>query len=129
VKLQGHCNAELTTSWGYSDGPLAWVYKIGGEIQPVVYVNCDRIGQTLERELRGASSAERKQKFVRAISRVVAHELTHVFTQSARHSANGLQRARLTPFELTRADFPAAGRPKPRSVPVEIMGFGEDVRD
>lgn len=102
VRLQGHCKAELTTNWRYSDGPLGWVYKIDGEIQPIVYVNCDRIGQALERELRGASSAERKQKFVRAISRVVAHELTHIFTQSAEHSANGLQRARLTPAELTQ---------------------------
>ena len=112
VRLQGHCKAELTTSWRYSEGALGWVYKIGDEVQPIVYVNCDRIGQTLERELRGANSTERKQKFVRAISRVVAHELTHIFTQSAKHSPSGLQRAWLTPVELTKADFPAAQEQK-----------------
>src|SRR5262249_7166004 len=44
VRLMGHCKPEPTTSWQYSEGALGWVYKVGGEIQPVVYVNCDRIG-------------------------------------------------------------------------------------
>ena len=59
VRLQGHCKADLTTDWQFADGPLGWVYMTGGEIQPVVYVNCDRIGQTLEHELRGANCKER----------------------------------------------------------------------
>jgi hypothetical protein len=101
VRLQGHCNADLTTDWQFAEGPLGWVYMTDGEIQPIAYVNCDRIGQTLERELRGANSRVRQEKFARAISRVVAHELTHIFTQSAHHGPRGLQRAYLTAGELT----------------------------
>jgi hypothetical protein len=102
VRLRGHCNADLRADWQYADGPLGWVYLIGGEIQPIAYVDCDRIGQTLERQIRGKSTKERQQEFARAVSRVVAHELTHVFQQSRKHSSNGLQRAYLTALELTK---------------------------
>jgi len=106
VRLQGHCKADLTTDWQFADGPLGWVYMTGGEIQPIVYVNCDRIGHTLERELRGANCKERQQKFARAISRVVAHELGHIFRQSAKHSASGLQRPCLTARDLVKEGSP-----------------------
>src|SRR5215470_4570777 len=93
VRLRGHCNADLRADWRFADGPLGWVYLIGGEIQPVAYVDCDRIGQTLERQIRGKNAKERQQEFARAVSRVVAHELTHIFQQSQKHSSSGLQRA------------------------------------
>ena len=103
VRLRGHCNADLPTGRQLTGRPLGWVYMytIDGEIQPIAYVDCDQIAQTLERELRGTSSRDHQQKFARAISRVVAHELTHIFQQSAKHSPSGLQRAYLTPGELT----------------------------
>jgi len=103
VRLRGHCNADLPASRQFAGGPLGWVYlyTVNGEIQPIAYLNCDEIAQTLERELRGAASRERQQKFARAISRVVAHELNHIFLQSAKHSPSGLQRAYLTAGELT----------------------------
>ena len=102
VRVQGRCTADATTDWRFAEGPLGWVRMVDGEIQPIVYVNCDRIGKTLERELHGANPKERRQKFARAISHVVAHELTHIFQQSARHSSSGVQRARLTSVELTK---------------------------
>src|SRR5437870_6019646 len=102
VRLRGHCKAELAADWQFSEGPLGWVYMTKDGIQPIAYVNCDRIGQTLEREFRGMSYRERQQKFARAISRVVAHELTHIFTQRAKHSSGGLQRAYLSAGELAK---------------------------
>ena len=103
VRLRGHCNADMPTGEQSASGPLGWVYLYtgDGEIQPIAYVDCDRIAQTLERELRGTSSKERQQKLARAIARVVAHELMHIFTQSTRHSPRGLQRAYLSSRELT----------------------------
>jgi hypothetical protein len=105
VRLRGHCNLDLPTGRPFAGGPLGWVYMytINGEIQPIAYVNCDEIAQTLEHELRGTSSKEQRQKFARAISRVVAHELTHIFQQSAKHNPSGLERARLTPADLINA--------------------------
>ena len=102
VRLRGHCNADLRADWQYADGPLGWVYMSGEEIQAVAYVDCDRIGQTLERQIRGKSQKERQREFARAVSRVVAHELAHIFQQSRKHSSSGLQRACLTAAELTK---------------------------
>lgn len=103
VRLEGHCNADQPTGQQVAGGALGWVYRytINGEIQPIAYVDCDQIAQALERELRGMSSRGRQQKFARAISRVVAHELTHIFSQNAHHSPRGLQRAHLSATELT----------------------------
>jgi len=103
VRLRGHCNADQPNGQQVAGGALGWVYMytINGEIQPIAYVDCDQIAQTLERELRGMSFRGRRQKFARAIARVVAHELTHIFSQSAHHSPRGLERAHLSASELT----------------------------
>jgi len=124
VRLQGHCKAELTASWRYSEGPLGWVYRIDGEIQPIVHVNCGQIGKALERELRGANIMLRQQKFARAISRVVTHELMHIFTQSAKHGSSGLQKAQLTADELTRNTFAKEERQKGIPHSPKSGGFG-----
>src|SRR5262249_11194728 len=102
VRLKGHCTGESAGVREAGEGPLGWVYMIEREIQPVAYVNCDRIAQTLEHELRGATVKERREKFARAVSRVVAHELRHIFEQSRKHSRSGLQKAHLTAWELTK---------------------------
>lgn len=103
VRLRGHCNADLPSGQQFAGGPLGWVYmyKVNGDIQPIAYVDCDQIAQTLQRDLRGTSTRARQEKFARAISRVVAHELTHIFTQSAQHTPTGLQRAHVSAGELT----------------------------
>lgn len=102
VRLKGRCSGEAAVARESGEGPLGWAYVVDGEIQPVAYVNCDRIAQTLERELRGASLKERREKFARAVSRVVAHELTHIFQQSRKHNRSGLEKAYLTAGALTK---------------------------
>lgn len=104
VRLLGHCG-EPSVTGRFGEGPLGWAKVTDGEIQPVAYVNCDRIAQTLESELRGANGKERRQKFARAVARVVGHELTHIFQQNRKHSASGLQKAYLTAGELTKEGF------------------------
>jgi len=129
VRLQGNCKGEFTLGRQYTEGPLGWAYKINGEIQPIAYVNCDRVAQALERELRGANLVERRQKFLRAISRVVEHELTHIFTQSTKHSESGLQKARLTPVELTQADFAEQEKGRSRFPPAADRPHGPKAAD
>lgn len=126
VRLRGHCNADLPTGQQVAGGPLGWVYiyTINGEIQPIAYVNCDQIARTLERELRGMSSRVRQQKFARAISRVVAHELTHIFTQSGHHNSSGLQRAYLSLDELTKEGTADRGLAEPP----KFKGKGTDLK-
>jgi|SRR5580693_8807911 hypothetical protein len=101
VFLRGDCD-NVPPSFGQHEprGPLGWVLLVDHQIQPFVYVDCDRVAQTLARELRGKATSERRQFLARAISRVVAHEMTHIATQSSLHSASGLQKARVTPLDL-----------------------------
>jgi|GEM_PF-3668793 hypothetical protein len=102
VKLVGRCTAEPLPTWQATAGPLGWAYLVDGQIRPMAYIDCDRIAVTVERELRGATCAERRERFARALARVVAHELTHIFEQSRNHAKSGLQRAHLSARDLTK---------------------------
>ena len=81
-------------------GPLGWVYQVDGKILPFVFVDCDRIARTLWADLRGQTPAIRRQKLARAISRVIAHEITHIVTQDSGHR---VQQAHLSAAELADA--------------------------
>jgi hypothetical protein len=85
VRLEGDCSSGEQHTHGVTPGPLGWVFQVEGRIQPFVFVDCNRITKTLEGELRGKTSSERREKLARAISRVIAHELIHIGTQDARH--------------------------------------------
>jgi hypothetical protein len=84
-------------------GPVGWVYLVDGQILPFVFIDCDRTARALWPELRGRTSSERRQKMARAISRMVAHELTHIVTQNPNHSPAGVQKAHLRAGELLDA--------------------------
>jgi len=101
IKLVGHCEIDATSNEQDAPGaPLGWVLMVNEEIQPFVYVDCDRLVQMLHRELRNKPTAERKRILSRAISRIVIHEMTHILTQSPFHARVGLQKAHVTPYDL-----------------------------
>jgi hypothetical protein len=101
IKLRGDCRIDAPSD--HPDGPgtpLGWVFMVNEHIQPFVYVDCDQLLQMLHRDLRNKPNAERKRILSRAISRVVVHEMTHIVTQSPLHTAAGLQKAHVTPYDL-----------------------------
>jgi hypothetical protein len=100
LRLLGDCTLSAPSNDANSPGPLGRVLMVNGEIQPFVYVDCDRVARVLERELRCKPALERRRILARAIARVVAHEMTHIVTQSTLHAASGLQRAHLSSFDL-----------------------------
>ena len=81
-------------------GPLGWVLMVSDQIQPFVYVDCDRVREMLRRDLRDKATAERRRIFARAILRIVVHEMTHIATQSPLHEARGLQKAQVSSSDL-----------------------------
>jgi hypothetical protein len=83
-----------------SRGPLGWVLMVSDQIQPFVYVDCDRVREMLRRDLRDKATAERRRIFARAILRIVVHEMTHIATQSPLHEARGLQKAQVSSSDL-----------------------------
>lgn len=101
ILLRGDCRmAAPSGSQGQRRGPLGWVSKVNDQIQPFVYVDCDRVAQMLHRDLRDKTTAERRRILARAISRIVVHEMTHIVTQSSLHDASGLRKAHVTSSDL-----------------------------
>jgi hypothetical protein len=101
ILLHGDCQmAAPSTTENQAHGPLGWVLMVHDQIQPFVYVDCDRVAEMLHRELRDKTTAERRRMLARAVSRIVVHEMTHIVTQSSLHSASGLEKAHVSSSDL-----------------------------
>jgi hypothetical protein len=101
ISLQGDCGLSVPMNdRNRPPGPLGWVLLVNKHIQPFVYVDCSQVAQMLGPDLQNKTIDDRRRIFARAISRIVVHEMTHVVTQSTHHDSKGLQKARVTPYDL-----------------------------
>jgi hypothetical protein len=103
VKLLGRCDVlpQADRAWRrMSAAPLGWVQRASGEIQPFIFIDCERLAQVLRQATLGLNQEERRQAMVQAIAHVLIHEWIHVATQSSSHSAHGIARASLSVSEL-----------------------------
>jgi hypothetical protein len=113
VKLIGRCDVVQQAYRPLKPGPLGWVLRIQGEIQPYVYIDCARMAQTLNATTLGMSDSERTQAMVQAIAHVLVHECIHITTQSSGHTEHGITQARLTAHALVSEPETAAPNPVP----------------
>jgi hypothetical protein len=110
VKFVGHCDAEgLAMKSGYP-GALGWTHVSDGVILPFADVDCDRIRTFIQKDLLFVHTSEREEVFGRAIARVVAHELYHIFTQTAHHGSDGVGKSAFTVQELLADEFQFQGK-------------------
>jgi len=79
-------------------------------VLPFAEVNCDRIRDFLREDLIRTHSTERESVYGRAVGRVLAHELFHVFVRSAAHGARGVAEPAFTQAELLGNEFQLATR-------------------
>lgn len=105
VTFKGFCDASDVRSEHFAGGALGWTHVSDGKILPFTEVDCDRIGAFLGTELSAFRSVVRQEVFQRAIARVVAHELYHVFTQTANHGTWGVAKAEFSTEELLSDRF------------------------
>lgn len=96
VKLLGRCDVPQQAYRPLQPGPLGWVLKVKGRIQPYIYIDCARMAQTLNSTTLGMSSGERLHAMSQAIAHVLVHEWIHIATQNAGHTAHGITEAQLT---------------------------------
>jgi hypothetical protein len=101
VHLIGRCDVVEQAQRPVTRGPLGWVLDVSGEIQPFVYINCDRVAQFLNPTTLGMNDDQRREAMARAISRIAIHEWIHIDAQSARHASHGIRQAELSGAELT----------------------------
>jgi hypothetical protein len=76
-----------------------------GAIIPFSDIYCSAIRAFLAPSLFSLDEQSRTLVFGRAIGRVLAHELYHVFARTKHHGSSGLGEAFYTPRELAADDF------------------------
>jgi hypothetical protein len=99
VRLLGRCDVLPQTDHP-SRGPLGWVPKVSGTIQPFISIDCARIAEVLRPAAAGLHKPRREYVMDQAIAHVVIHEWIHIATQSTRHSSRGISQAYLSVKDL-----------------------------
>ncbi len=93
---------------GQISGPLGWVRRNHGHIEPFVHVECGPLAQMLATRAYGHDRKYRDQLLAIAIARVILHEWIHIATQSPLHSRDGLAKAQFNSADLAPVAIPSA---------------------
>lgn len=105
LTFKGSCNVESLVLKEIHPGALGWTHVSDGSILPFAEIDCDRIRLFLQKELLYRKPHERQEIFGRAVARVVAHELYHIFANTHHHASDGVAKAAYTATELLSDDF------------------------
>ncbi len=105
VRFFGRC--EIPGQWStMMDSPsqiLGVTRSSEGQILPFIEVYCDQTVLVVSEEMQRAGPVGGEIVLGRAMGRVLAHELYHVFAQTAAHAPWGLAQQRLRPSDLAEA--------------------------
>jgi hypothetical protein len=110
VKFKGSCqmrNPALDSELGPAlpGSALASTQVSDGHVLPFSDVECDRIRRYIAPEVSSHDQEKRDTVYGKALGRVVAHELYHVFTGTQHHSNEGVARSFHTRKDLTAKQF------------------------
>lgn len=105
VTFRGTCDAAYLPPVGRAVGALGITHVSDGVVIPFTDVDCDAIRVFLRRDLMGMEEAEREARFGRAVGRVLAHELFHVFAGTVHHGSGGVAKPIFTERELLSRQF------------------------
>jgi len=105
VTFRGRCDAEGLMPVEATSGALGWTHMSDGAILPFSEVDCDHIRGFLQKALLAMPLAERQRAFGRAIARVLAHELYHIFANTTRHASCGIAKSGFTVKDLLDPAF------------------------
>jgi hypothetical protein len=105
VKFKGRCDATALSLHNPEPGALGWTHISDGVILPFSDVDCGRIREFLRNGLMRLPARVRQQALGRAVGRVLAHELYHIFTKTTHHSAAGVAKSAYSVGDLLSEDF------------------------
>ena len=105
VSFKGTCQMTPTVPSRGDLGALGWTHMSDGAILPFSDVDCDKIRRFISPEIRSLDAAQRDIVYGRAIGRVLAHELYHVFTNTTKHASWGLAKAFYSARDLVSEQF------------------------
>jgi len=101
VRFRGRCEIPHVGRSNSSSRILGSAEVSDGAILPYVTVYCSRVVRALPIETDRQAFTARLRALGRALGRVVAHELYHIFGQTRKHGRWGLAQRTLTGSELT----------------------------
>lgn len=104
ITLKGRCDTLGMLNRSIVDGALGFTHISDGQILPFTEVNCDRVRNFLQGELLMMGAEQRQTAFGRAIGRVLAHELYHIFANTTRHGS-GVAKESYSVHDLLCGDF------------------------
>jgi hypothetical protein len=112
VRFKGKCILEPVGYLYDERGPLAFTYSSDGALQPFSEIECDKVAASVRSAMWGGEFARSEMLLGRALARVMAHEMVHVFSNSAAHGREGIAKPALSgrqliapEFRLSRADL------------------------
>ena len=105
ITFKGRCDAVGLSPHRSTPVPLGWTYISNGVILPFAEVDCQAISGFIQKELLAMPSEERRATYGRALGRVVAHELYHIFANTPRHSFRGAGKSAFTVRDLLSPKF------------------------
>jgi hypothetical protein len=105
ITFKGRCDVAGLTPHNSDPGPLGWTHISDGLILPFAGVDCQGIRGFIQKQLLTMPAENREEAYGRAIGRVLAHELYHIFANTTRHSARGLGKSKYTVQELLSPEF------------------------
>jgi len=105
VSFKGTCRMSGSLLSNGETGALGWTHISDGAILPFSDVDCDKIRRFISSQVRALDSGKQEIVYGRAIGRVLAHELYHVFTNTTRHASWGVAKAFYTAHDLVSDGF------------------------
>ncbi len=105
VNFLGTCNTESPLRYSSRPGPLGWTHMTDHEVLPFTDVDCGRLSSFLRPVLAGYPPRQSELLLGRAMARVLAHELYHVFARTTHHGSSGVARNGHSVQELTAESF------------------------
>ena len=101
VQFRGNCRIEPGALSQLTDGPMGWIEVQGGDILPLIEVDCGRIAEMVW-QVRGTVPVPLVNRALGlALGRVMAHELYHYLTRSTIHTESRLFRKGMASMDLT----------------------------
>ena len=110
VSFKGRCDVPPLPHNSSFEPRLGWTHITDGVVLPFSDVDCDAVRAYVQKALFALPAQSRETVFGRAIGRVMAHELLHVFARTKSHSSQGVDRPSLTVSELTTDHLTLADR-------------------
>jgi len=109
ITFRGRCDVADLVPVSRRPGALGWTHVSDGVILPFAEVDCDGIRGFLRTELVRMKTGERDAVYGRAMGRVLAHELYHIFANTPEHGTSGVAKAAYSVRELLSRVFTFEG--------------------